>query len=137
MLSRVDPLYKDVKKEILEIRKLQKEKLAKDSKRLNSDLFRKGEQLYSQRKYLEALNVFKEVDPGFEGVDKAISNVIEVMQMQADVHYKKGVKYFINDNLTAAIQEWEGTLHFDPGHEKAADYIAKARKLLEKVRAIQ
>ncbi len=135
-LSGVDPAFKNVKTWILEIRELQKEKLARDTERLNRDLFRKGELLYSQRKYLAALKVFREVDPGFEGVEEAIANVEVVMRMQADVHYKRGVKYFVEDNLALAIQEWEKTLRYDPGHLKAKDYISKSRSLLEKVKAI-
>jgi tetratricopeptide (TPR) repeat protein len=135
-LSRVDPAFRNVKDRILEIRELQKEQLAQDAEQLNTELFRKGELLYSQRKYPAALKVFREVDSGFGGVDDAIVNVREVMRMQADVHYKKGVKYFVEDNLTAAIQEWEKTLRYDPDHQKATDYISKSRRLLEKIKAV-
>jgi len=136
MLSRVDPNFKNVKEPIQQIRKLQRQKLEKDTRRLNEELFEKGEMLFSEQKYIEALQIFREVDPQFEGVEKAIASVQEVMRMQADVHYKNGVKYFIDDNLAAAIEQWEKTLLFDPDHIKAMDYITKARGLLEKVKAI-
>lgn len=137
VLSRVDPAFKNVKQSLLELRELQQQKLSKDASQLNEELLQKGELLFSQKKYIEALHVFNEVDPGFEGVDQAISNVKQVMKLQADVHYKKGVKYFIEENLTAAIREWEKTLELDPDHRKAVDYITEARQLLEKVKAIE
>lgn len=135
-LSRVDPVFKDVKDDIGQLRALQRQKLAKDARRLNAELYAKGEQLFAMRKYHQALEVFSEVDPDFEGVQESIANVRQVMAMQADFHYKKGVKFFIDDNLTEAIGEWQQTLDYDPDHEKAAANIAKARKLIEKVKAM-
>ncbi len=136
MLSRVDPVFKDVSENIQEIRELQHQKMERDAERLNSELFRKGETLFTQRKYLEALEVFQEIDPDFEGIEKIITNVKEMMRMQADIHYKRGVTFFVEDNLAAAIREWEKTLSYEPDHEKAKSYIVKASKLLEKVKAI-
>lgn len=135
-LSRVDPVFKNVKVSIAEIRELQKLKLAEDAMQLNSELFEKGELLYSQRKYLEALRVFREVDPQFEGVQAAIANTLEVIGMQAEIHYKRGVKYFVEDDLTAAIREWQQTIAYEPGHSKAIDNIIRARQLLKKVEAL-
>ena len=137
VLSRVDPVFKNVEQDLLEIRELQQQKLTEDARQLNEELFKKGELLISQKKYIEALQVLNEVDPDFEGVTREIANVKVVMKLQADVHYKKGVKFFIEENLTAAIGEWEKTLQLDPDHSKALENISQARQLLEKVKSIE
>lgn len=135
-LSRVDPIFKNVKASIAEIQELQKLKLANDAKQLNSELFKKGEMLYSQQKYLEALRLFREIDPQHEGVQAAIANVLEVIGIQAEIHYKRGVKFFVEDNLAGAIQEWRQTIAYEPDHSKAVDNIIKASQLLRKVEAL-
>lgn len=135
-LSRVDPVFKNVKASIAEIRELQKLKLANDARQLNLALFDKGMMLYSQRKYLESLQVFREVDPQFEGLQAAMANVLEVIGMKAEIHYKRGVKFFVEDNLVEAIREWQQTIAYEPSHSKAVDNIIKASQLLRKVEAL-
>lgn len=135
-LSRVDPSFKNVKKNIEEIRELQREKAMEDALALNTELFQKGEVLYAQGRFLEALEMFRKVDPDFEKIDRVVSDSRTKLMEQADIHYKEGVKLFIADNLASAIIEWEKTLQFNPGHRKAMTYIVKARQLLEKFEAI-
>lgn len=48
----------------------------------------------------------------------------------AEEHYRKGVSYFIAEDLPRAIKEWEETLSLDPEHPNARRNIEKARKLL-------
>ncbi len=136
-LERVDPNFKNVKPDIAELKAKQEEKAIALKTPSDAELLKKGKQLFAQKKYTEALQVYKEVDPLYEGVDKAINDVLAVMQKEADEYYKKGVKYFIDDNLPAAIKEWQKTLAIDPDHKKAQDYLAKAQQLLEKVKAIE
>lgn len=137
LLQQVDPSFKNVKESVQEIQALQQEKQEVDTDLLNEELLAKGEMLLSQKQYREALQVFEQVDPSYEGVREIIANIHDAMEVQADVHYKQGVKFFIEDNISDAIVEWEQTLHLVPGHTKAQDYLAKARKLLEKVKAIE
>ncbi len=136
-LERVNPNFKNVKPDIAELKAKQEEKAIALKTPSDAELLKKGKQLFAQKKYTEALQVYKEVDPLYEGVDKAINDVLAVMQKEADEYYKKGVKYFIDDNLPAAIKEWQKTLAIDPDHIKAQDYLAKAQQLLEKVKAIE
>ncbi len=136
-LERVNPNFKNVKPDIAELKAEQEEKAKAIKTPSDAELLKRGKQLFAQKKYTEALQVYKEVDPLFEGVDRAINEVLAVMQKEADEYYKKGVKYFINDDLPAAIEEWQKTLAIDPDHKKAQDYLAKAQQLLEKVEAIE
>jgi len=53
----------------------------------------------------------------------------------AEEHYRKGVSYFIAEDMQKAIKEWEETLNLDPDHPNARRNIEKARKFLKNGRA--
>lgn len=103
----------------------------------NVSCFRLGKRLALKRKYPESLEMFIQVDEGYEGLDKALSDARENIAKQAETHYRRGVKFFLNENLENAIAEWEETLALDPGHEKAKRDIKKAQRLLEKLERFQ
>jgi tetratricopeptide (TPR) repeat protein len=49
----------------------------------------------------------------------------------ADEHYRKGVAYFIAEDVQRAIHEWEDALNFDPEHPQARRNLEKAKRLLK------
>ena len=49
---------------------------------------------------------------------------------RAEEHYRKGVNYFLAEDLQGAIKEWEETLRLYPEHPNAKRDIEKARSLL-------
>ena len=77
--------------------------------------------------------MFSQVEPGYEGLEKAISDARENIAKQAEMHYRRGVKLFLDEDLENAIVEWEETLVLDPDHQKAKRDIEDARKLLKKL----
>jgi len=50
----------------------------------------------------------------------------------AEDHYRKGVSFFLAEDMQRAIKEWEETLSLDPEHPNARRNIDKARNLLKK-----
>ena len=96
--------------------------------------FRIGKDLSRQKKYVEALQMYNKVSSGYPGLDQAISSVKTIMDKQAEVHYRRGVKYYVNEKLVEAIKEWTQTLKFNPAHPKAIKDIENARSLLEKLK---
>jgi len=100
----------------------------------NVSCFRLGKRLALKRKYPESLAMFIQVDPGYEDLDKAISDVKANIAKQTEIHYRRGVKFFLNEDLENAIAEWEETLVLDPDHQKAKRDIEDARKLLERLK---
>jgi tetratricopeptide (TPR) repeat protein len=98
----------------------------------NVACFRLGKRLALKRKYPEALEMFIQVDEGYEGLEKAIADVNKDIAKQAETHYKRGVKFFLKEDLENAIAEWKETLALDPGHQKAKRDIDKAQRLLKK-----
>ncbi len=54
----------------------------------------------------------------------------------AQIHYRNGVKHFINEDLKSAIAEWEAALACDPNHDKARENIDNARRLMQKIETL-
>jgi len=161
--KKVDPKYKDVKKAIREVinKDLMKansllieeqyeevlsiaEKaldyddsniVAKDL--INTTYCQKGRGLITRKNYVEALKVFNKADPLHKCIGKAISDVKVVMKKEAEAHYLQGVKYFLNQELSSAIIEWEKTLVLNPDHKKAKENMINARRLLEKYKKVE
>jgi tetratricopeptide (TPR) repeat protein len=48
----------------------------------------------------------------------------------AEDHYRKGLNYFLAEDLQGAIKEWEETLRLNPEHSNAKRDIERARSLL-------
>ncbi len=89
------------------------------------------------KKYREALNMFNRVAPGYNGVKEAIFDVNKIIEKDAEIYYREGVKRFLNEELEEAINEWEKTLVLNPEHQKAKRDIENARGLLEKLKQIK
>ncbi len=136
-LSQVDPTFKNVKNKIAEVRELLKDSLSDAEIEKNKVLLQKGEELFSDGKYLAARDVLKNVDPHFEDRDKVLAQVNRQLNIQAENHFKKGVSLFVEEKLAAAIKEWEKTLELNPHHPQAGASIEKARKLMQKVKEIK
>ena len=54
----------------------------------------------------------------------------------AQIHYRNGVKHFINEDLKSAIDEWEIALACDPNHDNARENIDNARRLMQKIETL-
>lgn len=100
----------------------------------NASYYEMGKMRSRDQKYQEALNDFEHVEPGYKDVKESIAFVKKQL---ADAHYIKGVRYFTNEELDKAIQEWEATLSFVPDHQKAKEGIESARGLLQKLKEIK
>ncbi len=49
----------------------------------------------------------------------------------AENHYRKGVSFFLAEDIHRAAREWEEALKLDPEHQNARRNLDKARKLLK------
>jgi tetratricopeptide (TPR) repeat protein len=100
----------------------------------NASYYQWGKQLSQEKKYHEALESFQLVDPGYKDVNIQLSYC---RKQVAEAHYIKGVKFFIEEEIEDAIQEWETTLSLEPNHAKAQKDIENARNLLQKLEKIK
>jgi tetratricopeptide (TPR) repeat protein len=92
-----------------------------------------GKGLLIRKKYAEALKVLNKADPADDCIEKMRSAIQLSMIKEAEMHYLRGVKHFLNEDLQNAINEWEMTLRLHPTHDKAKKNINNARNLLEKL----
>jgi tetratricopeptide (TPR) repeat protein len=107
-------------------------KQARDLK--NASYYQMGKMLSTQKKYQEALDQLARVEPGFRDV----SDLVVVAKRQlAEVHYVKGIKYYTEEKLDQAVQEWEVTLKLNPQHPKAKGDMDNALKLLQRLKEIK
>ena len=90
-----------------------------------------------QKHYLAARKILASADKTHAASMALKARVEKQLQKEAQNHYRQGVKHFINENLEAAMQEWEQALVCDPDHRKARENIDNARRLLEKIETIQ
>ena len=104
---------------------------------VDASYYAMGKELRRQGKYRESLEMFNNVAPGYKDVQKVKAGVKRTMGKEAEGHYRRGVKYFVNEQLERAIKEWEKTLVLNPDHKKARANIDKTRNLIEKLKTVK
>lgn len=102
----------------------------------NAALYQQASLLRQQRRYFEALEILKKLDPRYKGVQKDIAEIKALLKQQAEESYRIGVNYFVNEEIDKAIEAWKKTLILDPQHPKAGQDIEKARRLLKKLKDV-
>jgi peptidoglycan/xylan/chitin deacetylase (PgdA/CDA1 family) len=89
------------------------------------------------KKYAEALTALNKAEPSDICTKKMRVALNLALKKEAELHYIRGVKHFLNEELQGAIREWEITLKLDPTHDKAKKNIKNARNLLEKLKKVK
>ena len=140
-LLKAETLLKEKKYE--ESMNLAKKILAYDksntaaNKLISTSFCQQAKDLLIQKKYDEALRVLDKADPAEFCIEKTRITVKNTIKQQAEAHYIRGVKHFLNEDLQLAIGEWEKTLKLNPKHEKAKKNIKNAKSLLEKLKKVK
>jgi tetratricopeptide (TPR) repeat protein len=108
------------------------------AKKLISKSFcQQGKDLFIQKKYDDALKLLDKAEPDDGCAEQIRLGVKNAIKQQAEAHYIRGVKYFLNQELQNAIKEWKKTLKLNPKHDKAKKNIQNARSLLEKLKKVK
>ncbi|MDX2452845.1 hypothetical protein [Desulfosarcina sp.] len=91
---------------------------------------------YDHKRLFEAREVLEKTDEGY-GASMALNQTVRTqLANRAQIHYRNGVKHFINEDLKSAIAEWEIALACDPNHDKARENIDNARRLMQKIETL-
>lgn len=88
------------------------------------------------KRLLEARQVLEKNDAG-HGASMALKETVRTrLAEMAQIHYRNGVKHFINQDLKSAIAEWEMALICNPQHEKARENITNTHRLMQKLETL-
>ena len=102
----------------------------------NNSLFILGRRFYRQQQYLQAKQMLDKIKGSHEGLPALRTALEAKMKQQAEVHYRDGVKFFLNDELQRAVDAWRLTLALNPEHQEAAASIREAEILLQKLKTV-
>lgn len=105
----------------------------KDKSKQNNLIYTKAKEYLKQKKYRKSLQLLQQIDTNYRDVRMLIVSTEASLQQEADVHYRKGISYFLSENLEKAIAEWEEVLRLDPGHLKAEKDLKNARSMRQRI----
>ncbi|BBO76679.1 hypothetical protein DSCW_40960 [Desulfosarcina widdelii] len=98
--------------------------------------YRLALEYFDHQRYREARTLLENMEESHEA-GTALKKAVHARLVElAQVHYRNGVKHFINEDLKKAIAEWEMALDCDPDHAKARENIENARRLLHKIETL-
>ena len=140
-LARADDLLKNKRYDdvlLIADKIFEHDNFSQEAERLiNQVYFQKGNDLFAEKRYLEARTYFSFIDSEYIATEKIQTTIKSILDKQAEDHYLNGVNYFINEDLENAIVAWETVLKLNPEHEKAKTDIQKAKHLLEKLQNLE
>ncbi len=103
----------------------------------NQSCYILGKRLFQEKRYTEARQMLAKIQGAQPGLESLRAELDQAMRQQAEVHYRDGVKYFLNDELERAVESWRLTLELDPEHQEAAAGIQDAESLLQKLKTVE
>ncbi len=104
---------------------------------LNAAHYALGKQLLESGEMVAAADLLGKADKTYKDTSQLLSLAKAKIRSEADAHYRKGVNYFINEDLERAVAEWRRALALHPQHPKARQNIENANRLLEKYKALE
>lgn len=114
---------------------LKQDPFNKDAKTIfNSAHYQWGKKLLDEGKEAEAIEIFSVLDKGYQDTGQLLTQTRAQLHARADALYRKGVRFFLNEDLEKAINAWSEALKLNPDHPKAKQDIENAIRLLDKWR---
>jgi len=100
-----------------------------DGKASPAERYERGLRLKKAGNSAAAYQAFSSLSPEYKDVRKQLAAIKERLNTKAEVHYKKGLRHFLADDLDQAIEEWQQALSLNPDHIQARKSLHKARVL--------
>ncbi len=100
----------------------------------NSVNYRKAKEYLEQEEYQKSLKMLLSIDINYRDVRQLIASTEVFLQQEADAHYRKGISYFLSEDLDKAIAEWEEVLRLMPNDLRAKKDLQNARKMQRRVK---
>lgn len=136
LLEKIDPKFKSVKNRIQHIRDILARKREAVTENKNATHYQAGLNFLDQKQYLKALEALEKVELSYGDVKMKLAELKELMTAESEMHYRNGVKFFLDEKLEEAIGEWEIALALAPENVKAQKDIDNAKQLLKKINEI-
>ncbi len=93
----------------------------------------KAKDYFEQEEYQESLELLLSIDSSYRDVGQLKASIEDFLQQEADAHYRKGISYFLSEDLDKAIVEWEEVLRLRPKDLRAQKDLQNARRMQQKV----
>ena len=93
--------------------------------------------LFDKEDYLEAKSEFEASLRYMNDCEVCLAYIEKSEDLYKEVHYKKGMKYFGNEQLRDAIQEWELVRAQDPKYKRVGYLIDKAETILKNIEKLK
>lgn len=103
---------------------------------LRESRYQLGKQLLDQGREALAIEKLSALGPDYEDAAQLLVLARARMNARAEGFYRKGVRYFLNEDLEKAIECWKKALALNPGHPKAGQDMQNAMRLLDKWRGL-
>jgi tetratricopeptide (TPR) repeat protein len=103
---------------------------------LHASRYRLGKQQLDQGKEALAIENLSTLGKDYHDTAQLLILAHARMNARAEEFYRKGVKYFLNEDLERAIESWKKALGLNPDHPKARQDMENALRLLDKWRGL-
>ncbi len=94
-------------------------------------LLGKGDRLYEEEKYVEAIKEWEKIlkiNPKHTLARENIDQTREKIERLIDVHLSQGKEFYDKKDSASAIKEFKMVLKFDPENKEAKEYIEKTKE---------
>ncbi len=102
----------------------------------NESYYKMGQALWAKGSATEAMRALRRLPGEYKDSSKLRATVQKKLDEDSEPLYLAGVRYFLNEDLEHAVEQWELALEMNPFHAKARADLEKARKLLEAVKGL-
>ncbi len=103
----------------------------------NKAYYKMGKHACKNNDYMTALEMFDQVAPDYRDVRTWKVRARKEKKKKAEIYYKTGVKYFVEEELKKAIAAWKKTLILYPEHPTAEKDVKNAKELLQRFHKIE
>lgn len=138
---KLDPGNSFIHKSIEEIDEKSSYLQKKDVKAANPEAitkkhYKRGVVFLESRQFAKAIDEFNiviKLIPSYSDAEKLLAVARKELDDAVNIHLKRGIDYFQQEELELAIREWELALEIDPLNKLAIDYKSKAETVMEKM----
>jgi hypothetical protein len=93
--------------------------------------------LFDKEDYLQAKSEFEASHRYKSDCEECLAYIKKSEDLYKEMHYKRGMKYFGNEQLREAIQEWELVRARDPKYKRVGYLIDKAETILKNIEKLK